>query len=93
MMRWISLRTISIFPVHPPPPPPPEAIGKDVTSLSLCPNNFEGDLYGLHFSEQYPRPITNPIGFQKMRFEKQCEEDKTNGSHFQTKMSGSWQDG
>ena len=61
------------------PTAPLEAIGEDVTSLSSRPNNFKGDLHGLRFSEQYPRPIANPIGFQKTRFEKQCEEDKTNG--------------
>ena len=47
------------------PAAPLEAIGEDITSLSSHLNNFEGDLHGLHFSEQYPCPIANPIGFQK----------------------------
>lgn len=67
------------FNIPSPPTAPLEAIGEDVTILSSRPNNFEGEVHGLRFSEQYPRPIANPIGFQKTRFEKQCEEDKTNG--------------
>jgi hypothetical protein len=54
---------------------PPEAIDEVVTG----PNNLEVEVRGLRFSEQYPRSIANPTGFQKTRFEKQHEEEETNG--------------
>lgn len=58
---------------------PSEAIGEDVAGLSSGPNNFEVEVQGHRFIEQYPRSIANPIGCQKTRFEQQCDEEKTNG--------------
>jgi hypothetical protein len=63
-----------ILPSTPATPAPAEATGEDVTRLSSGPNNFEVEVRGLRFSEQYPRSIANPIGFQKTRFEKEREK-------------------
>ena len=53
------------FNIPSPPTTTPKANDKDVTRLSPGPNNFETQVQGLHFSEQYPCSIANPIGFEK----------------------------
>jgi hypothetical protein len=60
---------------------PSESIGEDLTRPASIDNNPEVEERALRFSQQYPRLIANPIRLQRTRFEKQRDEDITNGKH------------
>jgi hypothetical protein len=63
----------------PNPPTAPDAIDEDVDELPSGPNILEIEVQGRRFFEQYPRPIGNPVGLQKTRFEKLHDEEKKTG--------------
>jgi hypothetical protein len=63
----------------PSPPTAPEAMDEDVSRLPSGPNDLEEEVQGHRFFEQYPRPIGNPVRFQKTRFEKIHDDEKKTG--------------
>jgi hypothetical protein len=58
---------------------PSESIVEDITRPPSSAKNVEVEDQALRFSQQYPRPIANPISFQNTRFEKKQGEDIMNG--------------
>ena len=60
---------------------PSEPIGEDVTRPALTDHILHGEKCALHFSQQYPCLIANPIWLQKTHFKTQRDEDRMNGIH------------